>query len=172
MGLFALHQDDRLGNWRAFVDAQSDYWSRHSATLGPLGGLWEAIEMGYRGGAQVLLHLPRAAEVGLNDEQGARNALHLLLLVAALALTWVAWQRLGPAFGAYSVAYLAIVLSSPVDYFPLTSLPRFILGDFPLFAALAVLLADRPTARQIVFCSFAAVGAVAAVGFSRHAWFA
>jgi hypothetical protein len=172
VGLFALYLDDRLGNWRAFIDAQSDFWLRHSATLGPLGGLWEAIEMGYRGGAQVLLHLPRAAEVGLNDEQGARNALHLLLLVAALALTWVAWRRLGPAFGAYSIAYLAIILSSPVDYFPLTSLPRFILGDFPLFAALAVVLAERPAARQIVLCSFAAVGAVAAVGFSRHAWFA
>jgi hypothetical protein len=172
VAIFALYLDDRLGNWRAFIDAQSDFWLRHSATLGPLGGLWEAIEMGYRGAAQVVLHLPRAAEVGLSDEQGARNALHLLLLVAALALTWVAWRRLGPAFGVYSLAYLAVILSSPIDYFPLTSLPRFILGDFPLFIALAALLAHRPTARQITFCGFAAVGAVAAVGFSRHAWFA
>jgi hypothetical protein len=169
---FAIYLDHQLGNWRAFIDAQSDYWLRHSATLGPLGGLWEAIEMGYRGAAQVLLHLPRAAEVGLADERGARNALHLPLLFAALWLTWVAWQRLGPAFGAYSIAYLAVILSSPIDYFPLTSLPRFLLGDFPLFIALATLLAGRSTARQIVFCSFAAVGAVAAVGFSRHAWFA
>jgi Mannosyltransferase (PIG-V) len=172
VGLFALYLEDRLGNWRAFIDAQSDFWLRHTATLGPIGGLWEAIEMGYRGAAQVLLHLPRAAEVGVEDEQGARNALHLLLLLAAIWLTWVAWRRLGPAFGAYSVAYLGVILSSPIDYFPLTSLPRFLLGDFPLFAALASVLVTRPTARQIVLCSFAAVGAVAAVGFSRHAWFA
>ena len=82
------------------------------------------------------------------------------------------WRRLGPALAAYSLAYLAIVLSSPVGYFPLVSLPRFLIGDFPLFLALAAVTERRPTARQIVLCAFAAVGAVAAVGFSRHAWVA
>jgi hypothetical protein len=172
VGLFALYLDRQLGNAWAFVDAQSDYWLRHTATLGPVGGLWEAIEMGGRGSLQVLRHLPRAAEIRVEDEQGARNALHLLLLLAMLWLTWVAWKKLGPAFGLYSVAYISVVLSSPIDYFPLTSLPRFVIGDFPLFVALAALTAERPRAREIVLIVFAAVGAVAAVGFSRHAWVA
>ena len=172
VGLFALHLHRELGNARAFVDAQSQFWQRHSATLGPLGGLWEALEMGARGTAQVLLHLPRAIQLTWSDETGARNALHLLLLVGVLALTWVVWRRLGPALAVYSLAYLAIVLSSPVGYFPLVSLPRFVIGDFPLFIALAALTERRPTARQIMLCAFAAVGAVAAVGFSRHAWVA
>jgi Mannosyltransferase (PIG-V) len=172
VGLFALYLDRKLGNAWAFVDAQSEFWLRHTATLGPIGGLWEAVEMGARGGLQVLRHLPRAAEIQVADERGARNALHLLLLVGMLWLTWVAWKRLGPAFGLYSVAYLAVVLSSPVDYFPLTSLPRFVLGDFPLFIALAAVTAERPRAREIVLIVFAALGAVAAVGFSRHAWVA
>ena len=172
VGLFALYLDDQLGNARAFVDAQSDYWLRHSATLGPLGGLWEALEEGTRGAAQVTLHLPRAMEFALADERGFRNAVHLLLLAAALALTWVVWRRLGPALAVYSLAYLAVILSSPVGYFPLTSLPRFLLGDFPLFIALASVLETRPRAREITLCTFAALGAVAAVGFSRHAWVA
>ena len=172
VGLFALYLERELGNARAFVDAQSHFWLRHFATLGPLGGLWEALEMGARGAAQVLLHLPRAIELTWSDETGARNALHLLLLVAALALTWATWRRLGPALAAYSLAYLAIVLSSPVGYFPLVSLPRFLIGDFPLFLALAAVTERRPRARQVALCAFAAVGAVAAVGFSRHAWVA
>lgn len=172
VGLFALYLDRKLGNAWAFVDAQSEYWLRHTATLGPVGGLWEAVEMGARGGLQVLRHLPRAAEIQVADERGARNALHLLLLLAMLWLTWVAWKRLGAAFGLYSLGYIAVVLSSPVDYFPLTSLPRFVLGDFPLFIALATVTAERPRAREAVLVAFAAVGAVAAVGFSRHAWVA
>ena len=108
----------------------------------------------------------------VDGERGFRNAVHLLLLAAALALTWVVWRRLGPALAVYSLAYLAVILSSPVGYFPLTSLPRFLLGDFPLFIALASLLETRPRAREITLCTFAALGAVAAVGFSRHAWVA
>jgi hypothetical protein len=170
--LFAFYLDRQLGNAWAFVDAQGDFWLRHRATLGPIGGLWEAIEEGFRGAAQVVLHLPGAIQITVTDERAARNALYLMLLAAVFALTWVVWRRLGPALAVYSVGYIAVILSSPVSYSPLVSLPRFIIGDFPIFIALASLLETRPRAREVVICSFAAVGAVAAVGFSRHAWVA
>jgi hypothetical protein len=168
----AWHLERRLGDWRDFYQAQGVFWLRETSPLGPLGGLWEALVQAWHGTAQVVLHLPRAVQLGLSDESGARNALHFVLLLAVLALTWVAWRRLGPALGLYSLAYVAVVLSSPVSYFPLVSLPRFILGDFPLFLALASLTEGRPRARELVLTSFAAIGAVAAVGFSRHAWVA
>lgn len=170
--LFALHLERRLGDWQDFYEAQSAFWLRHTPTLGPLGGLWDAFWEAKNGALQVLLHLPRHGGIGENDMFGARNALHFLLLLACIWLTWVAWTRLGPAFGLYSAGYLAIVLSSPVDFFPLVSLPRFVLGDFPLFLALASVLENRPTARSLVLYSFVAVGGAAAVGFSRHAWIA
>jgi hypothetical protein len=110
--------------------------------------------------------------VSSSDEIGTRNAIHLALLLAALWLTWVAWRRLGAAAAAYSVAYLAIVLWSTVPYFPLVSLPRFVLGDFPLFLALAAVTERRRTARQAVLIGFAAVGAAAAIAFSRNVWVA
>jgi hypothetical protein len=110
--------------------------------------------------------------VSAADEIGTRNALHLVLLVAALWLTWVAWRRLGPAAGIYSVTYLAILLSAVVSYFPLVSLPRYVLGDFPLFLALASLTERRPTVRQAVLIAFAAVGGAAAIAFSRNVWIA
>jgi hypothetical protein len=174
LGAYSLYLHSRLGDALAFVHAQGTFWARHTAALGPVGGLWEALAEAYHGTAQVVLHLHRIDEVDRNwpDNIGTLNAVHFALLLAALALTWVAWTRLGPAFGLYSLVYLAIVLSSPADLFPLVSLPRFLLADFPLFLALASLTAGRPRAREIVLVSFAAVGAVAAVGFARHAWIA
>lgn len=172
VGLYAWYLEVHLGNWRASYEAQGAFWLRHRPAAGPLGGLWEAISQGYHGVAQVVLHLGRASQVSGSDEIGTRNAVHLALLLAALWLTWVAWRRLGAAWGAYSVAYLAIVLWSTVPYFPLVSFPRFVLGDFPLFVALASVTDRRPTARQAVLIGFAAVGTAAAIAFSRNIWVA
>ena len=84
----------------------------------------------------------------------------------------MAWKRLGAAFGAYSAATLVIALSAPAEGFPLVSLPRFLLADFPLFLALASLTLDRPRARDAVLVTFAALGAVAAAAFARGVWIA
>jgi hypothetical protein len=170
--LYAWYLELHLGNGRAFYEAQGAFWLRHRPAAGPIGGLWEAVSQGYHGVAQVVLHLARGSQVSSSDEIGTRNAIHLALLLAALWLTWVAWRRLGAAAAAYSVAYLAIVLWSTVPYFPLVSLPRFVLGDFPLFLALAAVTERRRTARQAVLIGFAAVGAAAAIAFSRNVWVA
>jgi hypothetical protein len=173
LGLFALHLERRLGDWDAFVDAQSDFWQRHTPTLGPLGGLWEAADSARHGAAQLLLHLPRTGDTyDRFDQIAVWFVVHFLLLAAALALTWVAWRRLGPAYGLYSLSTLALILSSTSDWFPLQSLPRFLLADFPLFLALASLTLERPRLRQGVLISFAALGALAAIAFSRHIWIA
>jgi hypothetical protein len=55
---------------------------------------------------------------------------------------------------------------------PLLSFPRYVLGNFPVFIALASTLEDRPRARQAVLITFAAVSAVAAVAFARKTWIA
>ena len=170
VGAFALHLERQIGDAWAFVSAPQDFWGRHTPTLGPLGGLWEAFDQGRRGAMQIALHLPRAMEFGWAEETGARNALSLLLLAAMVWLTWEAWRRLGAAFGLYSVAYIVVILSAPVAEFPLVGLPRYVLGDFPLFLALAAVLDGRPRARTLVLYAFVAVGAMAAVGFARHAW--
>ena len=172
LALYAWYLERRLGNWRAIYEAQGAFWLRHRPTAGPLGGLWEAVSQGYHGVAEVILHLGRASHVSGADEIGTRNALHLALLLAMLWLTWVAWRRLGSAAAVYSLAYLAVVLSSTVPYFPLVSLPRFVLGDFPLFLALASVTERRPTLRQALLIGFAAVGGAAAIAFSRNLWVA
>ena len=163
VGLFAAYLQWQLGDAGALLDAQSHFWGRELATLGPLGGLWDATSAAATGTVDA---------VRTGDAVGTLNLLYFLLLLAALWLTWIAWRSLGAAFGIYSLAYLAVVLSVPGEDLPLVSLPRFLLVDFPLFLALAALTLDRPRERQILLCSFAAVGALAAYGFARNAWIA
>jgi len=174
LGAYMLYLHEHVGDALAFQHAQQVFWLRETPTLGPVGGLWESIVRGYQGAAEILRHLPRGggAPAGYpqRDHLAAWNSIHLALLLAALWLTWVAWRRLGLAFGLYSLATIALVLLSPPRYFPLASFPRYLFGDFPVFLALAGLLRGRPRARDAVLWSFAAVGAVAAVAYSRGVW--
>ena len=173
LGGYMLYLHEHVGDWLSFQHAQQLYWTRRTGPLGPLSGLWESFDSGRAGAAGLALHYhgqgAQLKEARL-DQVATWNAIHLLLLVAALVLTWVAWKRLGAAFGLYSLATLALILLSPPPYFPLASFDRYLLVDFPVFLALASVLRDHPRARQIVLFTFAAVGAVAAVGYSRKVW--
>ena len=176
LGAYMLYLDDRFGSPLAFQRAQGTFWLRHTPTLGPLGGLWEALSSGWHGALELLRHLPGGlgAPTGFppRDVFATWNVVHLLVLAAALWLTWAAWQRLGPALGIYAVSMQVVLLSSTVAVFPLASYPRYLLADFPLFIALADVTRDRPRAREATLVGFAAVGAAAAVAFSHHVWIA
>lgn len=168
VALYALYLHVRVGDAGAFAGAQTG-WDRHLSAAGPLGGLWDAMQAAGRG-ARMLATLP--ADPGHGERVALWNVSHLGLLVLAGWLTWVAWRRVGAAYGAYSAATLAVVLSVPATGFPLVSLPRFLLADFPLFLAAAALVAERPRARDAVVAALAALGAAAAVAFSRGVWVA
>ncbi|HEY8104124.1 MAG TPA: hypothetical protein VIE18_06375 [Gaiellaceae bacterium] len=169
VGLYALYLNAKLGDPWAFANAQAD-WDRDMSPAGPLAGLWDAVLAAGRG-TRDLLDLP-AAGPGHEERVALWNISHLALLGAAGWLTWVAWRRLGAAFGAYSVATLVIVLSAPAKGFPLVSLPRLLLGDFPLFIALAAVTLDRPRPREATLLGFAALAALAATAFARGIWVA
>ena len=173
VGAYALYLDHHLGDAWAFVHVQGVYWHRHVHAAGPLSGLWLGVKFGYQGAAELARHLPRApAAIQHKDQWASWNVIQLLLLIAAAWLTWVAWRRLGAAYGLFSLATLLIILTSPADLVPLVSLPRFLLGDFPLFLALAAFCANRPRLRRDLLVGFAAVGGAAAVGFAHHVWIA
>jgi hypothetical protein len=160
----------------AFSHAEGAFWLRHTPTLGPLGGLWHALKAGEQGAAELVRHLPphegSPHGYGMPEQWAIWNVTHLLLLVAALWLTWVAWKKLGLAYGLYSLTTIGILLSSIADVVPLVSIPRYLLSDFPLFLALAGVVESRPRLRLALMTSFAALGAAAAIGFSHGTWIA
>ena len=153
----------------AFATAQTD-WDRDAATLGPArrrsrrhaGGRARARDLARAGGAFTQVRHGRALE---------RD--HLALLAAAVWLTWVAWRRLGPR----------VRRSTARRHSSSSSRLRR-----PAFRSSACRASCSPTSRsssrsrpsrstgracaRSLLCTFAALGAVAAVGFSRGIWIA
>jgi hypothetical protein len=176
LGLYALYLDREVGDAWAFTNAQASGWDRELATLGPVGGLWMAIEAGGHGALEILRDLPRTEFGGAGYPQAIQvsfwNAAHLLVLAPVAWLTWVAWRRLGPALGLYAAATLVVILSVPSEGFPLVSMPRFVLTDFPVLIALASVIQDRPRLRTGVLIALGALSAAAGVAFSREIWVA
>lgn len=173
---YMLYLQHRFDDAFAFSRAQAQFWNRHVSHAGPFGGLWDATLDAKRGALELLRHLPRSQGYPngfeRHDMWASWNVVQFVLLALALWLTYEAWRRLGPAFGLYSVATIAIFLSSPADLVPLVSVPRFLLSDFPLFLALASVTEDHPRARECVLVVFGAVGAAAAVAFAHGVWVA
>jgi hypothetical protein len=171
LGAYAAYLQHRRGDWLAAAHASATYWDRSFPRFGPLTGLKDALAEGINSTDLVLRHLPRgmAAPAGfdLNDQQAMQNTFWMLCLLIAFALTVVAWRHLGAAFGIYSTATLLVILSEPVKGVALQSFPRYMMDDFPIFIALAFLTTNRPTARTCTLVTFASLGAVAAVAFSR-----
>jgi hypothetical protein len=176
LGLYALYLHREVGDALAFTDAQTTEWEREVHPLGPLGGLWMAFQAAGHGARAILEDLPRTDYGGAGYSQELQvslwNVVHLVVLVPVLWLSWVAWRRLGPAFGLYAVATLVVILSVPSTGFPLVSLPRFVLSDFPVLIALAAVIADRPALRSGVLVGLGALSAVAGVAFARGVWIA
>ena len=156
LGLWMLYLHEHYGDGLAFAHAEQEYW--HRATPSP-HAYWHALRQSEAAYSNLLFHgyVPLAAA----------TAADVACLVAAVWLTGLTWRRLGPALAVFSWATIVLAVAAPARREPFFSLPRFLLADFPLFLVLASLLVGRPRAREIVYAGFAAVGAVAAVGFAH-----
>jgi hypothetical protein len=176
LAAYALYLHFHFHDAGAFYHSQNVFWLRETPRLGPLQGAWDALHSAEQGAAELVRHLPPDAGYpgGFEKAQqrSAWNVLQLLVLLAAAGLTWVAWKRLGVAFGLYSIAVIAIILSTPAAVVPLVSVPRFLIADFPVFIALATVAAARPRLRLGIIIGFAAIGGIVAVAFSRGVWVA
>jgi hypothetical protein len=175
---FDLALDDAL----AFAHAQK-YWDRDPSVLGPLGGVYEALRA-VPDSLNGLTSLPRRLGTpgeafsvvdSVRMQQGQLaiwNVVDLLALAGAIALTVVAYRRLGLAFALYSVAILAIITSAPGRSIPLHSMVRLLMADFPLFMAGAALVSGRPQLRTGVLVTLGALSALAGAAFARKLWVA
>jgi hypothetical protein len=149
----------RTGHPFLFMTAQREGWGRHVPSTGPVAGIGRGLDAGFQGVRQLVAgpsspHLywhwatdttvPRAAAV---------SVLNAVALVVFAWLAVVAWQRLGAAYGIFSVVSLLIPLAAPTQRWPLLSLPRFGVTIFPLFVALALVTERRPVARAVVWTS-------------------
>lgn len=173
IGAYMLYLDRELGDAFAFTNAQATGWEREVGVLGPLTGAWMAFQAAGHGALEILRDLPRAGtEIPQPLQVSWWNVVHFALLVPLVWLTVVAWRRLGPALGLYAATTLVVILSVPSEGFPLVSMPRFVLTDFPVLIALAAVIQGRPRARSAVLVALGALSAAAGIAFARGEWIA
>ena len=89
------------------------------------------------------------------------SALHIPWVVVSVALAAVAWQRLPRSYALFSMAVLAVSLSST----NLDSFERYALGAFPLVVAAATLTARRPVELVVLTASASAMVGYATLSF-------
>jgi hypothetical protein len=172
LGVYATYLWARFEDPLAFSAAQA-YWHRITPDFGPATGLWLALRLSGRGLEHLVSDLPRTGErFAYADAVALWQVSHALLLLGAIWLTYVAWRRLGAAYGVYSAGALLLVLSTPVNWFPLQSLPRHLLVNFPLLLALAALVRDRPAARRRLLFSLGVLGGGAGLLAAQGTWVA
>jgi 4-amino-4-deoxy-L-arabinose transferase-like glycosyltransferase len=143
-----------FGHPLEFLGAERNEWQRHLSPAGPLGGAWHGLVAGWRGIEQLV--------AGGNRFPGADDALQaaglnleaLAAAVFAVVLGIVAWRRLGAAYGLFVLLSVALPLSTPTAIYPLLSMPRFVLGLFPVFIALGA-IAKGPRSNAILITCFA-----------------
>jgi 4-amino-4-deoxy-L-arabinose transferase-like glycosyltransferase len=138
----------RIGDPFVFLDAQQDAWGRELSPFGPLGGLGRGIEAAWAGIRQLIagpggeIFWPHATDTGPMNV-AAQNLYQFGYLVLFVGLGVVAWRRFGAPYGLFVFGSLALPLAAPTEDWPLLSMPRFGLGIFPIFLALAYLGSRR-----------------------------
>jgi hypothetical protein len=161
----------QLGDPFAFTHAQ-DRWHRRVSPAGPLGGIWDGLVAGWRGLEQFVVGHGTQVPGANPMHAAAENVQALAFLVLFLALTAVAWRRLGAPYGLFAALNLAIPLSYPSSRWPLLSLPRFGLVIFPLFLALAAVTAARPRLHTAVVACSALLLGITVVQWALWQWVA
>lgn len=163
--IFGWHLDQAQGNWRAFIDVQTQ-WNRYSAM--PWETLRCAVETCHRlnGGAirdgadwtwlRTLADNPSldtlrdgAFRLAVADS----DTLELVTTGLFLVLAVIGLRMLPLYQSAYLIPGLLIPLFQPSQVHALMSMPRFGLTLFPLFIVLAVLLRHRWLALPLAIVS-------------------
>jgi hypothetical protein len=163
----------QVHDWSAFLHVES-VWHRSVSPAGPFGGIWDGLRAGWDGVRQLAAgpgstHVYWPAEGSDPLHVASVNVEAVGFLVVFLWLTWLAWRRLGTAYGLFAAASLAIPLSMPSATYPLLSLPRFGVVVFPFFLALAT-VGEQPRRHAAILGASGAFLGVAVVQWALWQW--
>jgi hypothetical protein len=128
----------RFGDPLVSARQQDEYWGRELENLfTTLADAWRAA----RDGAKYLLDpetlfLSTSASPALE----ASNTLNFAFLILFLILLAIGFVVLPPGLSLYTFVVVLLPVLTPAPSFPLMSLPRFLLGAFPIFLVLGYLL--------------------------------
>jgi hypothetical protein len=160
----------RFGDPLLFARQQGEYWGRElenpSTTL---ANAWRAA----RDGARYLLDpetlfLSASASPALE----ASNTLNFAFLILFLIVLAVGFVVLPPGLSLYTFLVVLLPVLTPAPSFPLMSLPRFVLGAFPIFLVLGYLLSRSRAVLVLWLFLSAGTGVALTALFTTWRWVA
>ena len=140
MGLaaYAAYLWIRFGDPLLFARQQGEYWNREaSGPLATLGDAWRAAGLGIE---YVLDPATLFLSTDATPALEASNALNLGFLVFFIVVALAGLFVLPPGLSVYAAVLVLLPVFAPSPRFPLMSLPRFVLGAFPVFLVLGYFL--------------------------------
>jgi hypothetical protein len=102
----------------------------------------------------------------------ASNTLNLVSFALFVILLLVGFFLLPPGLSLYALVVVLLPVLTPAPSFPLMSLPRFLLGAFPVFLVLGYLLSRSMPALVLWFLLSAGTGVALTALFTTWRWVA
>ncbi len=158
----------RFGDPLLLARQQDEYWGRELASpFATLGDAWQAAGDGMK----YLLYPPTLfLSSSATPTLEASNTLNLAFLALFLILLVVGSFVLPPGLSLYAFAVVLLPVLTPAPSFPLMSLPRFMLGAFPIFLVLGYLLSRSRPALVLWLLLSAGTGVALTVLFTTWRW--
>ena len=160
----------RFGDPMISARQQEDYWGRTFVSpVATLQGAWQTAGEG----AGYFLR-PVALFVGSSSGPSleASNTLNFVFLILLLVLLVAGFFVLPPGLFLYAFFIMLLPILTPSPLFPLMSLPRFMLGVFPLFLVLGHLLSRSRPALVVWLVVSAGSGVALTALFATWRWVA
>jgi len=159
-----------FGDPLMFANAQTTGWGRELTN--PLANL----EHAWTSAAEGLKYVLDPATLFLDPSPfpalPAANAVNIIFLVLFLVLMGIGFAILPPGLSGYTFLVMLPALLMPGTHQPLMSLPRFLLGAFPLFFVLGYLLSYSRVALYLWLLVSASLGAGLTALFVTGSWVA
>ncbi len=135
---YAIFLRERFGDPLVFVRQQSAYWEREPTNpLATMGTAWHDAGEGMKyilDPSSLFLGAPAGPSLE------ASNTLNLVFLILFLLAMIAGLALLPPGLSVYTFLLVLLPVLTPSPDFPLMSLPRFVLGAFPVFLVFGYLL--------------------------------
>jgi hypothetical protein len=160
----------RFGDPFLFAHQQDAYWGRELTNPSTtVGNAWQAA----RGGARYLLD-PEALFLSTSASPAleASNTINFVFLVLFLALLVVGFAVLPPGLSLYAFGILLLPVLTPTPSFPLMSVPRLLLGAFPILVVLGYLLSRSKPVLVLWLLLSTGVGVALTTLFTTWRWVA
>lgn len=167
---YALFLWKRFGEPLLFARQQEDYWERELTN--PLTTAGEAWRAGGEGAKYLLDPSTLFLDASATPALDASNALNLAFLVFFLVVAVVGFVLLPPGLSLYTFAIVLLPVLTPAPRFPLMSMPRFVLGAFPIFLVLGYLLSRGRVILVLWLVVGSGLGIVLTALFTTWRWVA